>query len=156
MEEDVSKKAFNYAIRLLSRRDYSKFKLIQKFKEKGFPPEIHDEIIDKLIEMKYLNEDEYKLARIKGFIRKGYSSDSIVLKLKQEKCFATSDEILNIFHELETNDDLIATEIVHKKYRLEKDFSSNPEKLRNKVIRYALQRGHSFSKINHILEQINN
>jgi len=156
MEEDVSKKAFNYAIRLLSRRDYSKYKLLQKLKEKGFPKEIHEEIINKLIELKYLNEDEYKLARIKGFIRKGYSSDAIVFKLKQENCSASSTEILSIFQELETNDDLIATDIVQKKYRLEKDFSTNTKKLKNKVIRYALQRGHSFSKITNILEQINN
>ena len=144
-EDDVklAKKAYNHAIKLLAKKDYSRFKLSQKLYDKGFEKDLVEPLMDELIERKYLREDLYKEARIKGLFRKGYNPKVISYRLSQEQCYATVHEIEDILFEHDLISDNQAYEVVSKKVRLEYDFVTDKEKLRQKVLRYAVSRGHS-------------
>ena len=82
--KDNSKKALDYAIRILSIKDYSIYKMKMKLKERKFSPEEIDVTINKLLEYNYLREEEYARMRIKQLLVKGFSNSYILQKLSQE------------------------------------------------------------------------
>ncbi|EQC51687.1 hypothetical protein M901_2853, partial [Bacteriovorax sp. DB6_IX] len=62
--EEMFKTGYLYAIKLLTKRDYSKYKLKLKILSKSVTKEIADEIIAYLVSKKFLNEDNYIEARV--------------------------------------------------------------------------------------------
>lgn len=153
-KKDLFKKCYNSALAFLARKDYSRSKLKKKLKERDHETAVINEVLEHLIEQKYLREDLYKEARIKGFIRKGYSFFAIERKLAAEQCVATMEEIQNFAYEINQDEDSILRELVSKKVRIDYDFVSNKNKLRDRTLRYAATRGHSVSKASEIYDQI--
>ena len=148
------KKAYNYAIRILAKKDYSVYKMKQKFREKGFNSEVSKEVIDELLEKNYLREDLYIEARIKGFIRKGYAPNVILYRLSQEQCHTTQDKIDRIMNDLGLNAYGQLYTTIEKKLRLDGDFIQNKEKLRQKVLRYCISRGYSISDASRVYSEV--
>jgi len=148
------KKAFNYTIRLLAKKDYSVFKMKQKLRDKGYDSETSKEVIDKLLDKNYLREDLYIEARIKGFIRKGHAANVILYRLSQEQCHTTQEYIEEIMNSLGLDPDLLLREVIEKKLRLDGDFVKNKQKLREKVFRYCLTRGYSISDVSRLYNEI--
>ncbi len=153
-EDSPRKKCYNSAIAHLARKDYSRFKLRKKLVEKGHERGTVEEVLDELIERNYLREDLYKEARIKGLLRKGYSFNAVSYKMSQEMCPATEEEIFAVAGEndLTGNDQL--RELIEKKVRIDYDFVSNKKKLRERTLRYAVNRGHNISDASKFYDQI--
>ena len=152
--KDPFKDCYNCALYYLARRDYSRAKLKKKLKERGHEASVANEVLDKLIEQNYLREDLYIEARIKGFIRKGHSFYAVGKKLQQEGCNATLEEIQLVAEQMECDEDSILRDLVEKKVRIDYDFVSNKQKLRERTLRYVATRGHSISKAAHFYDQI--
>jgi len=152
--DKLYKKAYSYAIRLLGKKDYSVYKLKNKLRDRGHDKEIREKVIQELLEKKYLREDLYIEARIKGFIRKGMAPNVILYRLSKEQCHTTQEKIQNILAELgiEQNDQLRLT--ISKKLRLDGDFVKDKEKLRQRVLRYCISRGHSVSEASQAYQSI--
>ena len=72
-EKENTHTAYMDAIKLLAKKDYSEYKLRKKLKEKLHDSESIDEAIQEVTEKKYLREDYYIEARIRGLMRKNYS-----------------------------------------------------------------------------------
>lgn len=150
-ETDKSfKKGYNYAIRILSKRDYSVFKMQQKLKERSFDKNTADEIIEKLLEQNYLREEEYTRMRIKHLIYKGYANQFIIRKLEQEMLSADEAQIdhLRTENNVSTQDTLIR--LIEKKLRgknIPEDFTSKM-KLKAKISNFLISKGYSFEEIN--------
>lgn len=149
-EKSEYKKGLDYAIRLLSLRDYSTYKMEQKLKSRKIPKEDIVKVVAKLIELNYLREDEYRRQRIKQLLVKGYSNSYIIHKLSQEFLTSTNDEI----DEIRTLNDLSSEKklqyLVEKKLRgkvIPSEYESKM-KLKNKITRFLVSKGHSFSEIN--------
>jgi regulatory protein len=158
-QEDTAaerKKAYNYAIRLLAKRDYSVFKMRQKFREKGYASKICDEVIDELLAKNYLQEELYIEARIKGFLRKGYAPNVILYRLSQEQCHTTQEQIESIMSSLGLNSYGQLYDTIEKKLRLDGEFIKDKEKLRQKVLRYCISRGYSISDSSRIYSEVFN
>ncbi len=151
---DDRKKAYNYAIRILSKKDYSVHKMKQKFRERGYSSDISKEVIAELLEKNYLREELYIEARIKGFIRKGYAPNVILYRLSQEQCHTTQEEIDLIMKDLGLNTYGLLYETIEKKLRLDGDFIKDKEKLRQKVLRYCITRGHSISETSRVYSEV--
>ena len=148
------KKCYNQALNHLARKDYSEYKLTQKLKSKDYESHVIKEVIQALIEKNFLREDLYREARIKGFLRKGYSPKVIQYRLSQEFCETNIEEIENIAFDsgMKKGDQL--QELVEKKVRIDYDFVRDKSKLRDRVLRYAATRGHNISKAAEIYDQI--
>lgn len=153
-EKDVFKKCYNQALNHLARKDYSEYKLTQKLKTRGYDGPVVKEVIEALTEKNFLREDLYKEARIKGFLRKGYSHRVIQYRLSQEFCEASSEEIEQVAHEMGLGPDSQLQELVEKKVRIDYDFVSDKSKLKDRVLRYAANRGHNISRAAQIYDQI--
>lgn len=146
MEEN--KKAYSYAIKLLTIKDYSRSKLEKKLLERSFDSSIVQNILDELVEKGFLREDLYAEARIKAFMFKRYSMHFIGQKMAQEGVKVGLEQIAEIFDEYKMTETQQMTELIHKKIgRIDLsslDFESK-EKLKGKIIRHLLSKGHQLS-----------
>ena len=150
--EGSYKKAYLYSIRLLAKRDYSRYKLGLKLKEQGHSKNIIEALLDELTELKYLREDSYIEARIKGLMYKGFAPNYIIQKLQQENVTTTFDHIHEIFAEYNYTTHSQLTYLLEKKARsktLEELVDFN---FRKKLLRYFLTKGHSLNDGNQVIE----
>ncbi len=140
---------YNDAIKLLAKRDYSRFKLVQKLKQKGHSKEAIDETIEELLEKKYLREDLYIEARIKGLIRKGYAADFIKKKLAAENCSIETDQVYKQMEELKIDERSIVFDLIEKKL-----YGKELSESRDKVMRFLLSKGYSYPLIKECFQDI--
>lgn len=144
-----AKATYDYAIRLLSKRDYSRYKLSQKLKQRSFAPEEIEETLERLIEQNYLREEEYKRMRVKSLLLKGTSNQLIQRKLEQEQLEVDSDMIDQMRTENDLGKSEVITALIEKKLR----GKSIPEtfeekmKLKNKLFNFLISKGHSYQDI---------
>jgi regulatory protein len=148
----MKNQAYLHAIRLLTKRNYSKAKLIQKLKQKEYTPTEIEEAVSEVIAKRYLKEDEYIESRIKNFMRRGDSPARIQQKLSGEGCHAELETVLSIFKEYEfTSNDQLG-QLIEKKLRsTPKDLVDFPKK--QKILQFLASRGHSREAAQSALEQ---
>lgn len=149
------KKAFDYAIRILSLRDYSVHKMKQKLKERDCSPEDIEAVVEKLLEYNYLREEEYTRQRMKQLIVKGYANKVILQKLSHEHLNASEEEIESIRNEQDLGSYGQLSYLIEKKLRYKEiptEFEAKM-KLKNKIMRFCLSKGYSYSEINQALSE---
>lgn len=134
--------AYDAAIKLLCRRDYSTYKLSQKLIEKNYSELEINEAVERLIEKRYLREDFYIEARIKAFIRKNYSARYIQQKLAQEHLDVPLIDINNLFDQLQITERSQIDKLVEKKLQFLDENTSAELKTRNKIQRFLVSKGH--------------
>ena len=148
--DQSSKKAFDYAIRILSQRDYSVHKMKEKLKRRGCTKEQINQTIEKLLGYNYLRDEEYALMRAKQLLFKGYSNQYILQKLSVEQLSATEAQIeeLRLKNDLSTDSQI--DYLIEKKLRFKevpKEFNAKM-KLKQKVSNFLVSKGFSFDDIN--------
>lgn len=143
-EQTDTHRCYLAAIRLLARQDYSEYKLRKKLKEKKFIEEDIDKTIQEVIELNYLQEHEYRKARIRGFLRKGLADSFIFQKLAQEFCTTTQDEIDTIREEIGLSEQDQIQELLEKKLRGQ-NMEDLPINEKAKVIRFLSSKGHRYN-----------
>lgn len=153
-EKTPHKKCYDSALAHLARKDYSRYKLRKKLIEKGHDRAVADEVLDELIDKRYLREELYREGRIKGLLRKGYSYSAVSYKMSQEMCPASEDEIAEVANEMELGPNNQLWELISKKVRIDYDFVSNKKKLKERTLRYVVSRGHSLGKAADYYDQI--
>ncbi len=136
------KQAYLYAIKLLTKRDYSEFKITYKLKEKKYSKQDIIYAIEKIKLNGFLNENYYAESRIKGMIQKGYSASYVIQKLSQEKISVDLSLVENIFAEYKLNTYGQITLLIVKKLR---SIKSDDPKKKEKLLRFLLSKGHSYS-----------
>jgi regulatory protein len=147
--------AYQYSLRLLAQRDYSQKKLTKKLLEKSFEAEEINQAISKLVENNYLREEEYKRAKTRYYLKKGYSPQLTQKKLSQELEIST-DEIHEIAHEASISSADKMQELIQKKIKINNlqslDYESKT-KLILKAKRFLYSKGYSFEQINSAMRQ---
>lgn len=149
------KRAYHYCIWLLSKRDYSRFKLARKLYEKKYTPYV-DELLDFLEEARYLQEEQYIRTRIKTFMYKGQSQRNIINKLRAERLNVESHVIEEIFEEYRYTENNQLRELIHKKLRSKGVEALEDFNFKQKLIRFLLSKGHSYDKIKTELNFVQN
>lgn len=148
-------KAFTYCIRLLAQRDYSKYKLRKKLVEREFDSDEIESTIDKLVEYKYLQEDEYIRVKIKSYLEKGYGHSYIIQKLKQEELYITAQDILPIENEYSLTSESNLERLIEKKLRyktIPEEFEAKM-KLKRKIEYFLHSKGHASDAIKNAMHQ---
>lgn len=141
------KRAYHYCIWLLSKRDYSRYKLSQKLYEKKYTPYI-DQLLDFLEEAQYLREEQYIRTRIKTFMYKCLSKRNIIAKLRSERLTVEESVVDEIFEEYRYTEDNQLRELILKKTRSKGIQALEDFNFKQKLIRFLLSKGHSYDKIN--------
>jgi len=152
----MNQRIYNYCIHLLARQDYSEFKLRQKLRSKkdNLLHEI-DEVLAKLIENSLLNETNYRRLFIRKWMFKGESREKITKRGAMEKLSFTNEEFDAIEEELGFNDSDSLEKLIAKKLR-SKEIPTDKEsfyKLREKVLRFLISKGHDYSDAKDALNQ---
>ncbi len=152
MENEKSKEAYSYLIKLLTKRDYSEYKLKQKLRERGFSAEDTESAIQKVKDKDYLKEENYTEARVKGLMHKGMSPSYIQQKLREEKIELEINSIIDIFTEYDYCTERQIKYLAEKKLRFKT--ITDKYKTRDKVLSFVLGKGHEFSESKSIIENI--
>ena len=145
-QEIEYKEAYNYSIYLLSKRDYSKYKLTKKLNSRKYTKETIEKVIQKVIDQNYLREEAYTNMRIKSLLYKGYANFFIKQKLAEEKLTVDDHLIDKLREENHMPNDESINYLIDKKLRY-KEIPSDKEaffKLRDKVIRFLISKGHNY------------
>lgn len=143
--------AYQHAIKLLSKKDYSIHKMTQKLEEKAYPQEEIESTIHELLEKKYLREDLYAEARVKGLMRKGYSPDYIQSRLNEENVQLSLDTIYDIFQEYSLTEEDQIKDLVRKKLILSPIEGKIDFNKKVKILRFLASKGHRVENIDHYL-----
>lgn len=143
----MNQRIYNYSIHLLARQDYSEHKLRQKLKSKkdNLPHEI-EEVLEKLKERGLLREENYRRLFIRKWLLKGESEDKIRQRGAMEKLEFQNDDFTNAKNELGISEEENIEKLIQKKLKF-KQIPTDPEekyKLREKVLRFLVSKGHSF------------
>lgn len=143
----MNQRIYNYSIHLLARQDYSEFKLRQKLRSKknNLPHEI-EEVLVALTARGLLKEENYKRLFIRKWMIKGESEQKIIKRGAMEKLEFETEEFRAIEIELGFTDEDSIEKLVQKKLRskeIPEDYASK-NKLRDKVLRFLISKGHSF------------
>jgi regulatory protein len=81
---DLSK-AKEFALRLLARREYGAFELKQRLLEKGYQPEVAEQVINELIKLDLQSDQRFVEVYVRWKITKGYGplyiQDKLIKKL---------------------------------------------------------------------------
>ncbi len=149
-------KAYSYCIYLLSRQDYSEYKIRQKLRQKEYTPQEIEETLTSLKSKGYLNEANYRRLFIRKWMMKGESPEKIRYRGAGEKLVFENAEFETVKNELGMSDEGNIQKLIEKKLRL-KDIPADPEekfKLRDKVLRFLISKGHSYEKAKFEIERV--
>ena len=150
--ETASRQALNVAVRLLTRRDHTRYEIRQKLKQRGFSS---DEILAAVSECERLNYiDDERTARvyIGQLVRKGFGFRRIAIELKKKGLQGKSIE--DILEQLQTEIDEreIARRVLQKKIKsFERE--ADQKKRRDKIYRFLDYRGFSRSLISELIRE---
>ena len=151
----MSKEAYNYAIFILSKRDYSIHKMREKLRSRKYEEQEINETIDALIAKNFLREDEYKRMRIKSLLVKGFSNSYIIRKLEQEHLSADDNEVDIIRYDQQLKKEDGLNSLIEKKLRgkvIPKDFNAKM-KLKNKVMNFLASKGYDYQEAKDALSE---
>jgi regulatory protein len=152
----MNQRIYKYSLHLLARQDYSEYKLRKKLLSKvdNLPHEV-DEVLSALKEKKLLKEDSYRRQFVRKWILRGESDDKIRRRGSQEKLTIELEDLASIRSEMGLEQQEGLESLIQKKLRstqLPED-PNEKYKLRNKVLRFLLTKGHDFSSANKALSR---
>lgn len=149
------KEAYNYSIYLLSKRDYSNHKLTQKLKSRKYTKDTIEKVIQKVTDQGYLREEAYTTMRIKTLLYKGYANFFIKQKLAQEFLEVDDNRIDQLRAENHISKDESINYLIDKKLRYKEIPKDKAEffKLKDKVIRFLISKGHDYQTAKQLLQE---
>ncbi len=146
-EKVNTRRCYNYAVSLLSRRDHSEGELRQKLRQKGYSDGI-EEALDKLKGQGYLDDERFARMYVGELIRlKGYGKARLKRELYRK---GVSREITDIIlEEAEFPEDKLE-KIIRRKYMRYLD----DEKGVRRTVNALLRLGYSFGEIRDALKNV--
>lgn len=147
IEKTGERRAYNYAVSLLSRRDHTKKEISDKLRLKGYSQYI-DSVTEKLTNQGYLNDERFAKMFVRELISlKGYGKRRIEQELIRKG--VDRDTVREILSETEVPEGRI-NEIITKKYSRYLDTEKGVQKTFNALMRL----GYSYGEIRDALKEI--
>ena len=135
-----SKSALNSALRILTRRDHSRYELVLKLKQRGFSRQDIDHAVSACEEYNYIDDVRTAGVYIRQLKRKGFGKKRIQLELKKKGL--KGDHVLSILDErVSEADECEAAERIVKKHSKRFDREKDSKKRRDKIYRFLQARG---------------
>jgi len=136
-------KTYQSAMNMLARREHSVFELTRKLKQKDFPSELIEEVIERLVADNLLSDEHYAEAYVRMRSARGYGLQRIRMEM-QERGVA-SELISEAIEKSEVDWNALAHEVRNKKFG-----EQRPEEfaLRAKQMEFLQYRGFSHAQIN--------
>ncbi len=146
------RKAFNTALRLLTRRDHSKYELAQKLKQRDFENDVIEKVFLECERLDYLNDERTARLFIGQLLRKGYGAKRIRHELNRKGL--TGKRIPGILVEIlsETGERENAERVLIKNIK-RFDRENDRQKRKDKIYRFLYSRGLSNQVISELMKK---
>lgn len=142
------KPPFTYAIELLSRQEYSKKRLAEKLMSKGYTEKETAETLEKLEDLKLLNDEETSKSRFR-FLYEGSKSSVKEIKYKLLKMGFSREDVDNAMPEVTEEREL---EAALKTLRLKYGNNKDPLKMRGYLYRRGFSTDICYSAVEKFME----
>lgn len=141
MDKEEYEKAFSQALRFLAPRFLSRFELQQKLIKKGYSKSCSLQVIDKLEELGYVNDDRLQEGVLKLFMEEGRYGRYYIEQKMRQRGLVPDPEVLASYNEYDS-----AYSLVIKQFPIDKGPYDSA-----KIIRYLKNRGYGQHTIFEIL-----
>jgi regulatory protein len=146
------KSALSAALRILTRRDHSRYELVLKLKQRGFSRQDIDHAVSACEEYDYIDDLRTAKVYIRQLKRKGYGKKRIHLELikkglKGDRIAKILDESVSATDESEAAERVLKKNL--KRFEREKDL----QRRRDKIYRFLQARGFSRDVITEIIKR---
>ena len=148
-DQDDDYKARSVALRLLARREHSRFELIRKLLQRQLPKNVIDAVLDDYEQEGWLSDQRFAEAYARYRIEAGYGLIRITGELKQ-RGVSTSVECLRAMNNHDWSEQ--ALRLRRKRYGLLDLRGRLEEKLRQ--MRFLQRRGYTHEQIEYALQMI--
>jgi regulatory protein len=147
------KKAMNSAVRILSKRDHSKYELKQKLHQRGFASKVIDTVIAECERLDYINDLRTAHLYILQLKRKCFGRRYVRMALKKKRLSGAVAENLLLKNYPEADERENAGKILQKK---EKTFEPEEDlkKRKEKIYRFLCSRGFSKYVISELIRDV--
>jgi regulatory protein len=150
--EGSYRRAYSTTLRLLTRRDHSKYELAQKLKQRAFEDDVIEMVFLECERLDYLNDDRTARVLIDQLVRRGYGAKRIRAELKRKgltgRCIAgILDDRLSEGGEQENAERVLIKNI--KRFDREEDRL----KRKAKIHRFLFSRGFSNEAISEVMKK---
>jgi len=135
-------KAMNSAVRILTKRDHSKYELKQKLQQRGFERKAIDTVIEECERLDYINDPRTAHLYILQLKRKCFGRRYIRMALKKKRLGGAVAENLLLENYPEADERENAGKILEKK-RETFEREEDKKKSREKMFRFLTSRGFS-------------
>lgn len=157
--------AYQYSLKLLSRRDYSSFKLRKKLNEKKFEANQIEAALEALVDKKYINDQSYYERKARRLLKKNYSAESIWRECNREKAPLSLEHVKEIVGSEDGDEELkkeISKRLLKNNKALDKLATSAPQWERKKIINKIklktlsplIRKGHSFEQLSELYDAL--
>ena len=137
-----SKSALNSALRILTRRDHSRYELVRKLKQRGFSIKDIDDAVADCERLDYINDERTVKVYIRQLKRKGYGKKRMRLELNKKGLKGA--RIQHILDEsVSANDEREGADRILKKNMKRFERETDALKRRDKIYRFLRARGFS-------------
>lgn len=146
------KRALKSALRILTRRDHSRYELVRKLKQRGFGNEDIDEAVSCCQQFDYINDERTARLYMRQLKRKGYGKKRIQLELNKKGLKGAS--IQHILDEsVSAIDERVGAERILKKNMKRFEREKDAQKKRDKIYRFLQARGFTGEVITQTLKK---
>jgi regulatory protein len=135
------------ALRILTRRDYSQVELRQRLEDKGFETELVEKVLQRCLELGYLDDVRYALNRASSLMRQGRAvGHRVLLDLRQrgideEAACQALQEARKTYDEGQ-----LLTSLLERRFP-DFNYDSAFAKERRRVVNFLQRRGFTISRI---------
>ena len=145
--------AMNTAVRLLTRRDHTRFEIIQKLGQRGFDGGVIDRVLAECRRLDYIDDERTARVYIDQLARRGFGFRRIRFELRKKGLTGERFEIILNEHLAEIDEHEIARKVMLKKM---KSFESveDRQKRRDKMYRFLYSRGFDASVISEVMKKL--
>ncbi len=148
-----TRQAMNTAVRMLSRRDHSRFEVRQKLKQRGFGSEAIRAAIADCERLNYIDDERTARVYIGQLVRRGFGFRRIAIELKKKGLQGKRIEDILEQQQVEIDEREIARRVLQKKIKsVERE--ADRKKRRDKLYRFLDYRGFSRSIISELLREL--
>ena len=150
MTSDQQQKAMNSAVRILTRRDHTRFEIEQKLKQRGYDPETIQTVVVECERLNYIDDERTAKVFIFQLARRGFGFRRIGLEMFKKGLRGDRFEQIVEESRLEIDEHGIANRELQKKMKsFERE--EDHKKRKDKIYRFLYSRGFSQSVISELI-----
>ena len=148
------RKALNTALRILTRRDHSKYELSRKLKARGYTEDIIGDVVSECERFGYINDERTAEVFIRQLYKKGYGLKRIRFELKSKGLRGKHVQGI-LAKSISEADERLCAEKIFQKHANRFQRDTDELKRKDKVYRFLYGRGFSNDVISQIIAKLN-